>query len=88
MTGKVSDFGMSRLVDTDNGSMQSKTDFGPIKWMAPESLLSKTYSEKSDVWSWACLVVEVIFAQFFLIFLIYISELEIILRNWSFRSIF
>ncbi|PRP74933.1 putative LRR receptor-like serine/threonine-protein kinase [Planoprotostelium fungivorum] len=42
---KVSDFGMSRIVDKQD---------------APESLLQLKYSEKSDVWSWGVLCIEIL----------------------------
>jgi len=45
----VADFGLSRFT-TKNASGMTKSDVGPIKWMAPESLTSQTYSTKSDVW--------------------------------------
>jgi serine/threonine protein kinase len=33
---------------------------GPIRWMAPESLRDRAYSEKSDVWSYGVLVFEIL----------------------------
>eukprot|EP01117_Protostelium_nocturnum_P019522 TRINITY_DN8481_c0_g1_i2.p1 TRINITY_DN8481_c0_g1~~TRINITY_DN8481_c0_g1_i2.p1 ORF type:complete len:211 (+),score=59.40 TRINITY_DN8481_c0_g1_i2:87-719(+) len=58
-TCKVSDFGMSRMVIAEAGSHTSVSNIGPIKWMAPESLTKRIYSEKSDVWSWGVLAIEV-----------------------------
>lgn len=59
---KVCDFGMSRLTWSDEGSVQdqTKSDVGPIKWMAPESLRERKYSEQSDVWMFGCTVVELV----------------------------
>jgi serine/threonine protein kinase len=48
---KISDFGMSRIVQEEAAKGKTKTNFGPIRWMAPENLKDKTYSLKSDVWS-------------------------------------
>jgi subtilisin-like proprotein convertase family protein len=56
---KISDFGMSRLVADDEG-MTTRTNVGPIKWMAPESLKYKEYSKKSDVWSFGVVVWEIV----------------------------
>ena len=48
----ITDFGMSRnVIDFEDQTYISKHLFGPLKWMAPESLSSKIYSPKSDIWS-------------------------------------
>jgi len=42
---KISDFGLSRFVnDTQKGTTRSNV--GPIRWMAPESLKNQIYSTK------------------------------------------
>jgi len=56
---KVSDFGLSRKTIT-NSSGQTKTDTGPLKWMAPEALMNRIYSTKSDVWAFGCVIVEMV----------------------------
>jgi serine/threonine protein kinase len=48
---KITDFGMSRFLET-NSIAQTKSDIGPVCWMAPESIARRTYSKKSDVWSY------------------------------------
>ncbi|PRP76294.1 hypothetical protein PROFUN_07816 [Planoprotostelium fungivorum] len=55
---KVTDFGLSRMLEVEAEIHQSKTNVGPIKWMAPESLRGQ-FSEKSDVWAWGVLCIEV-----------------------------
>jgi serine/threonine protein kinase len=47
----------------DFGNEKTNTGVGPVCWMAPESIAQRTYSKKSDVWSfgivgeWVCLCV-------------------------------
>jgi predicted Ser/Thr protein kinase len=55
---KISDFGMSRIVRDQAAKGKTKTSFGPIRWMAPESLKDRSYSTKSDVWSYGILLWE------------------------------
>jgi len=56
---KISDFGMSRLLE---GTNEAKTSYniGPIRWMAPESLKRQVYSKYSDVWSFGIVVYEIV----------------------------
>jgi len=56
---KVADFGMSRILESEN-TRQTTSNIGPLKWMAPESIDKKVYSEKSDVWSFGILVFEIL----------------------------
>jgi predicted Ser/Thr protein kinase len=44
---KVTDFGMSRLIDEQQQRGTTKSELGPIRWMAPEALKEKQYSAKS-----------------------------------------
>ena len=43
----ITDFGMSRLVAQESGSV-TQSAVGPLKWMAPENVFDRAYSEKSD----------------------------------------
>jgi serine/threonine protein kinase len=53
---KVADFGMAKQIEPmQEGS--TKTDVGPVRWMAPEAFNLK-YSELTDVWSYGCTIVE------------------------------
>jgi len=59
---KITDFGLARIVDLqeNEGSQSTRTNVGPIKWMAPECLTSRIYSPQSDVWSFGIVVVEML----------------------------
>ncbi len=48
---KISDFGMSRIVQEEAAKGRTKNMVGPLRWMSPENLKDRTYSLKSDVWS-------------------------------------
>jgi len=64
---KVTDYGLSLLVDkgfTVGASVievatMSSNAAGPTRWMAPESIMRRVYSKKSDVWSFGVLLYEV-----------------------------
>ena len=46
----VSDFGFARSLEKEDMG-QTRSDIGPIRWMAVECLTEKQYSKKSDAWS-------------------------------------
>ncbi|KAE9412706.1 hypothetical protein Angca_005473 [Angiostrongylus cantonensis] len=55
-TCKISDFGLSLLGRLHKEKNMVKV---PVRWLAPETLRSGTYSNKSDVWSYGVLMFEV-----------------------------
>ena len=55
-TAVVSDFGYSRFFEGEGG--QTKSDVGPIPWMAPESINERTYSRATDAWMYGALLSE------------------------------
>jgi len=58
---KITDFGMSRvLIESDVNQQQTNSNVGPLKWMAPESISSRAYSQKSDVWSFGVVMWEIV----------------------------
>lgn len=59
---KIADFGLGRAVLDPSQESSTETSIGPIRWFAPESL-HRRYSEKSDVWSYGCTLVELVTAQ-------------------------
>ncbi|XP_049839278.1 mucin-19-like isoform X1 [Schistocerca gregaria] len=59
---KVADFGMSRSVQDLGDVYEQRHTKGalPIRWMAPESLLYRIFTHKSDVWSFGILIWEIV----------------------------
>lgn len=51
---------MARIVEGEGNKGSTKSTVGPIKWFAVECILSKQYSEKSDVWAWGISVIEML----------------------------
>lgn len=51
---KITDFGLARLVEGEGAenAKNTRSDVGPLRWMAPESMLKKEYSTKTDVWAY------------------------------------
>ena len=65
-TVKVGDFGISKVLDAasgNNGLTAAETDGGRVgtkRYMAPEILNRKDYSNKADIWSLGCVLFELL----------------------------
>ena len=47
---KLANFGLSRMLENENCYNSRMGEKLPIKWLAPEVLLSNQFTIKSDVW--------------------------------------
>lgn len=46
---KIADFGLARDIYKDDLYVKKTQGLLPVKWMAPESLFDRVYTEKTDV---------------------------------------
>lgn len=56
---KVADFGLARMIDEEIYEACTGQRV-PIKWTAPEGIMSQRFSTKSDVWSFGILLTEIV----------------------------
>uniref|UniRef100_A0AC35UHA7 Tyrosine-protein kinase n=1 Tax=Rhabditophanes sp. KR3021 TaxID=114890 RepID=A0AC35UHA7_9BILA len=56
---KIADFGLARFLKEDTYTAAVNARF-PIKWTAPSALAYNTFTKKSDVWSYGCLLMEIV----------------------------
>jgi serine/threonine protein kinase len=47
--------------------IQTKSDIGPVCWMAPESIATRTYSKKTDVWTFGIVGLSILSSLKFII---------------------
>ncbi|XP_026416298.1 uncharacterized protein LOC113311704 [Papaver somniferum] len=60
MTPKISDFGMARIFGGDQIIAETNRVVGTFGYMSPEYVMGGTFSEKSDVFSFGVLILEIV----------------------------
>ncbi|KAK2404979.1 cysteine-rich receptor protein kinase [Trifolium repens] len=60
MNPKISDFGMARIVDIDQDRGNTSRIVGTYGYMSPEYAMLGKFSEKSDVFSFGVMIIEII----------------------------
>ncbi|XP_065887121.1 epidermal growth factor receptor-like isoform X2 [Dysidea avara] len=57
---KITDFGLTKILDVGETTYKSEKEKVPVRWLAPESLINRLYTHKSDVWSYGVTVWEIL----------------------------
>ncbi|KAG2309320.1 hypothetical protein Bca52824_029068 [Brassica carinata] len=86
MTPKISDFGMARIFGRDETEANTRKVVGTYGYMSPEYAMNRTFSMKSDVFSFGVLLLEIISGKRSRSFRDSDSNLNLlgyVWRNWS-----
>ncbi|XP_065887140.1 receptor tyrosine-protein kinase erbB-2-like isoform X4 [Dysidea avara] len=57
---KITDFGLTKILEIGETTFKSAKGKVPVRWLAPESLINRMYTHKSDVWSYGVTVWEIL----------------------------
>ncbi|XP_022641394.1 cysteine-rich receptor-like protein kinase 10 isoform X2 [Vigna radiata var. radiata] len=63
MNAKISDFGLARMVGVDQYQRETKRIVGTYGYMSPEYAMHGQFSEKSDVFSFGVIILEIVSAK-------------------------
>eukprot|EP01087_Luapelamoeba_hula_P003159 TRINITY_DN1296_c2_g1_i1.p1 TRINITY_DN1296_c2_g1~~TRINITY_DN1296_c2_g1_i1.p1 ORF type:complete len:955 (-),score=151.91 TRINITY_DN1296_c2_g1_i1:65-2929(-) len=56
----IADFGLARILESENAVQKTQTNMGPVRWMAPECMLAREYSEASDAFAYGVTLWEMV----------------------------
>ncbi|XP_065178092.1 epidermal growth factor receptor-like isoform X2 [Sycon ciliatum] len=57
---KITDFGLARLLDVGSEEFQHDGGKMPVKWLAPECMQARVFTNQTDVWSYGVTMWEVL----------------------------
>jgi len=63
---RISDFGLTRQMEqgtTDKAFQSTVTNFGPLKWMSPESIRDKKYGRATDIYMFGITMWEIFYGM-------------------------
>ena len=57
---KLVDFGLAKFIGPNEKAIEP---FGTLGYVAPEVLLKQPYSFACDMWSFGCIIIEIVYAH-------------------------
>ncbi|KAM3395437.1 G-type lectin S-receptor-like serine/threonine-protein kinase [Capsicum galapagoense] len=84
MIPKISDFGMARIFGIDQTQANTKRVVGTYGYMSPEYVVYGQFSEKSDVFSFGVLLLEILTGERNSDF--YMTEISVSLLGWAYNK--
>ncbi|KAM5551970.1 hypothetical protein ABKV19_026708 [Rosa sericea] len=83
MNPKISDFGLARIVEGTQGLENTQKIVGTRGYISPEYAMSGIFSEKSDIYSFGVLVLEIISSKKNNSFYLYDQQLGFLAYAWN-----
>ncbi|KAM5552125.1 hypothetical protein ABKV19_026801 [Rosa sericea] len=83
MNPKISDFGLARIVEGTQGLENTQKVVGTRGYMSPEYAMGGIFSEKSDIYSFGVLVLEIISSKKNSSFYLYDQQLGFLAYAWN-----
>jgi L1 cell adhesion molecule len=57
---KITDFGLTRIVESDQAHYEASSSKMPVRWLPPESIRQRVFNHKTDVWSYGVTIWEIL----------------------------